>query len=72
MLAAVKYAKDDGYTDEQANVIGQFNELVEKAVELDMCTSVEAVTIGVYLRQIFSRHTGKMPVAGVLYSERRL
>jgi len=72
MQPAVKYAKDDGYTDDQAGIIGQLSDLVEKAVELDLCTSVEAVTIGIYMRQIFAAHTGKIPVAGVLYSERRL
>jgi len=72
MQAVVEYAKADGYTDEQAKVIGQLSDLVEKAAELDMCAPVEATAIGIYLRQIFRNHTGKMPVVGISYSEKRL
>jgi hypothetical protein len=56
----VNVCKDLGYTDEQSELVGQIDDLFERAVELDLCTGDEAIIIGQACGRIFGKHTGKL------------
>lgn len=58
MLGTVKFAKEAGYSDAQAELLGKMDDLMEEAIALDMCTDLEAKIIGVYCGQVFGLHTG--------------
>lgn len=58
MQGTVDFAKSIGYTDEQAELIGKIDDLLEEAQKLDMCTGDEAEQIGAFSGLIFGQHTG--------------
>lgn len=60
MEGTVKMCKEVGYTDEQAELIGKLEDLMEEAQKLDLCTGDEAEKIGRFTGIIFGKHTGKL------------
>ena len=59
MQGTVEFAKKVGYTEEQAKLIGDLDDLFEKAIALDLCTGDEAQAIGTAVGMVFKEHTGK-------------
>ncbi|KKM80390.1 hypothetical protein LCGC14_1340360 [marine sediment metagenome] len=60
MEGTVKDAKAFSYSNEQAELLGQMDDLFEEAQKLKLCTGDEAVDIGKYVGLIFGKHTGKL------------
>jgi hypothetical protein len=60
MQGTVRMCLELGYTPEQAELIGQIDDLFEEAVKLELCSGEEAEMIGQKVGLIFGRHTGKL------------
>ncbi len=60
MEGTVKGAKAFGYSNAQAALLGQIDDLFEEAQRLELCTGDEATAIGRHVGLVFGRHTGKL------------
>jgi len=60
MEGTIRDAKAFGYSDKQAELLGQMDDLFEEAQKLELCTGDEAIDIGKHVGLVFGKHTGKL------------
>ena len=60
MEGTVKACKELGYTDAQAELIGEMDSLFEKATGLGLVSKEEATGIGQAVGMVMGRRTGKL------------